>query len=262
MPAGRIVSTMTYIRERVLAGELLSGTWCNLASSISTEIAALAGFDWVLIDMEHAPGELSQLLPQLQAVDGTGTTPIVRVQWNDGPLYKRALDLGAAGVMVPYVSTAEEAAEAVKGMLYPPDGMRGVASATRSMAYGRLSEQYLNEANDKLLTIVQIETVQAIENIEAIAKTDHVDVLFIGPMDLSTNFGIQKQYDHPLFRDAVKKVIAAAKNNGKAAGILLKDASQLAGAVEDGYTFIALGSVAGAVAKGTKENSEAFASFR
>ena len=253
---------MTYIRKRVLAGELLSGTWCNLGSSISTEIAAQAGFDWVLLDMEHGPGELSQLVPQLQAIDGTGTTPIVRIQWNEGPLFKRVLDLGAAGVMVPYVSTAEEAAEAVKWMLYPPDGMRGVASATRATSYGSFSEQYLGEANDNVLTIVQIETVEAIENIEAIARTAHVDVLFIGPMDLSTNFGIQKQFDHPLFRDAEKKVIAAAKNNGKAAGILLKDAAQVAGAVEDGYTFIALGSVAGAVAKGTKENAQAFTAHR
>jgi len=236
--------------------------WCNLTSSISTEITARAGFDWVLIDMEHSPGELTQLVPQLQAVDGSGTTPIVRIQWNEGPLFKRVLDIGASGVMVPYVSTPEEAAEAVKWMLYPPDGIRGVASSTRATSYGAFSEEYIHHANENLLTVVQIETAQAIENIVAIAATDHVDVLFIGPMDLSTNLGIQRQYDHPLFRDAVKKVNKAAKDHGKAAGILLKSPADVGPAVEDGFTFIALGSDSGAVAEITKRTAAAFTPFR
>lgn len=253
---------MTYIRKRVLDGELVSGMWCNLTSSISTEIASRGGFDWILIDMEHSPGELTQLVPQLQAMNGCDAAPIVRIQWNEGPLFKRVFDIGASGVMVPYVSTPEEAAEAVKWMLYPPEGIRGVAASHRATAYGANTDEYLRTANDNLLTIVQIETTQAIESIDAIAATFHVDVLFIGPMDLSTNLGIQKQYDNPLFRDAVKKVNAAAKNNGKAAGILLKSAEDVEQAVEDGFTFIALGSDAGAVAEVSKRNASAINKFK
>ena len=253
---------MQYIRDKVLSRKLICGTWCNLASSITTEIAAKAGYDWILIDMEHSPGELTQLLPQLQAADGTATSPIVRIQWNDGPLFKRVLDLGAAGVMVPFVSSPEEAAEAVKWMMYPPKGIRGVAAGVRAMVFGATTDEYLAEANDNLLTVVQIETPAGVNSIEDIAKTDHVDVLFVGPMDLSTNLGVSKQLDSPVFREAVKKVNDAAKNAGIAAGILLQRPDQLAQAVEDGFTFIALGSTLGAASGGIRSNAAAFEPYK
>ena len=249
---------MQYIRDRVLSRKPLSGIWCNLASSIATEIAAKAGFDWILIDMEHAPGELTQLLPQLQAADGTKTSPIVRIEWNDGPLFKRVLDLGAAGVMVPYVSTAEEAAEAVKWMLYPPKGLRGVASAVRAMEFGATTDRYLSEVDNNILSVVQIENASAVNEIEDIAKTDHVDVLFIGPMDLSTNLGVARQFDSPIYREAVAAVNSAARNAGIAAGVLLQRPEQIGPALEDGFTFIALGSTLGSAAAGIRATAAAF----
>ena len=249
---------MQYIREKVLARKPVGGIWCNLASSIATEIAAKAGFDWILIDMEHAPGELTQLLPQLQAADGTKASPIIRIEWTDGPLIKRVLDLGAAGIMVPYVSTSEEAAEAVKWMLFPPQGTRGVASAVRAMEFGANAEKYLEEANDNILTVIQIENGSAVNQIDAIAKTDHVDVLFIGPMDLSFNLGVPKQFESKTFREAVAAVNNAAKNAGKAAGILLSSPDQIPRALEDGFTFIACGSTMGSAAAGVRNTSAAF----
>ncbi|MBT3275891.1 MAG: 2-dehydro-3-deoxyglucarate aldolase [Spirochaetales bacterium] len=253
---------MNYIRKRVLSGELVSGTWCNLASSISVEITAQAGFDWILLDLEHGANEINHLIPQLQAIQGTDAVPIVRIRWNELPSYKRVLDLGASGVMVPYVNTPGQAEEVVKSMLYPPDGIRGVAGATRATAYGVEKDQYLANANDRLLTVVQIESPEAIENSEAIAAVPHVDVLFIGPMDLSTNMGIQGQATHPDFKKATARMIAACKTNGKAAGILLKDKSELQSAVDEGYTFVALGSDTGAVVKGVRETAAAFDQFR
>ena len=246
---------MKFIRESVLSGELLTGMWCNIASSISVEIAGRSGFDWLLIDLEHGVGDLSHLVPQLQALGGSPSAPIVRIGWNDPTRFKRVLDIGALGVMVPYVSNPEEAQAAARSMLYPPQGIRGIATLTRANAYGNDLEEYLQKANDGLLTVVQIETPEAVDTIDGIAAVDHVDVLFVGPMDLSSNLGIQRQYDHPTFRDAIKKVIAAAKNHGKAAGTLLASPAQIDGAIEDGYTFVALSSDAAILAKGMRETA-------
>lgn len=243
---------MQFIRERVLNGEIMAGTWCNLGSSITVEIAARAGFDWVLIDLEHGAGDLAVLPMQLQAASTGTTAPIVRIAWNEAPRFKRVLDMGAAGVMVPYVSTAEEAQAAASYMRYPPRGVRGVAKLNRATDFGFGFEEYFQNANEGLLTVVQIETQDAVKNIDDIAAVDGADVLFVGPLDLSTNLGVQQQYDHPDFREAVTRVVSAAKNHGKAAGILLLDPSQVEVAAEDGFTFLAHGSDSGMVAKGMR----------
>ena len=233
-----------------MAGEILFGTWCSLGSSVTVEIAGNAGFDWVLIDLEHGSGDFSTLLCQLQAAENAKAVPIVRIVWNEVHRFKRALDMGASGVMVPFISTGEEARQAAQAMLFPPAGIRGVATKTRAAAYGRGFAQYYSEANDNILTVVQIENDTALQNIDDIAAVEGVDVLFIGPMDLSTNLGIQGQYDDPRFRDAVQRVSKAARKAGKVAGILLWDQSQAPQALEDGFTFISLGSDVGAVVSG------------
>jgi 2-keto-3-deoxy-L-rhamnonate aldolase RhmA len=253
---------MKTLRSRVLAGELLVGTWLNLGSNISAEIASRAGFDWLLIDLEHGSGNEADLVSQLQAVDQTETLPVVRIAWNEAPRFKRTLDMGAGGIMVPYVNTAEEAAYAASAMRYPPEGVRGAARFHRGNAFGAQFESYFAEANDKLLTVVQIETSEAIANADAIAAVPGVDVLFIGPLDLSVSLGIMGQMQHPDFRAAVKKVMDACRAHGKSPGILLPTADLIPSAVADGFRFLAAGSDGAAVAAGMKTLVSAFAAAK
>jgi 4-hydroxy-2-oxoheptanedioate aldolase len=234
-------------RNRVLAGEWLAGTWLNLGSPLTAEMAGLAGFDWVLLDHEHGPGSDTTVLHQLQAVAATPATGFVRIAANETPRFKRVLDAGAHGVMVPYISTAAEAQAAVAAVRYPPRGVRGVARLNRAAAFGADFEAYFAHAHEWLVTAVQIETAEALDQLDAIAAVDGADVIFTGPLDLTTNLGIMGQYNHPVFLDALKRIAAAAKRAGKAAGILLLDPAHLPMARELGYSFVALGSDGGSV---------------
>ena len=253
---------MRYLRERVLAGELLAGTFCNLGSHITTEIAGNAGFDWLLLDLEHGAGDQSELVHQLQAAAAADTPAIVRIAWNEPWRFKRVLDTGAAGVMVPWVSTVEEAQVATTAMRYFPDGVRGAATLIRANGFGRDRDEYLQAANDNLLTVVQIETRQAVENAAAIAAVAGVDVLFVGPFDLSIGLGVGGQFDHPEFLAALEQVVAGAKGAGKAAGILLQRPDQVAATIARGFSFIALGSDGGLVGNGMAQLAAAFEPFR
>ena len=237
-------------RKRVLAREWLCGTFLNLGSSITVEIAGLAGFDWVLIDHEHGPGGEDTMLHQLQACSATPAFPVVRIAQNETVRFKRALDMGALGVMAPYVSTAAEARAAVQAMRYPPHGIRGVAKFNRGAGFGGDFEEYYLHGHERLLTVIQIETVEAINNIDAIAAVDGADVLFVGPTDLSYNMGIRDQLDSAQFKEALKKVSDAAKRHGKAAGVLVHLPHLVPMVRELGYTFTAYGSDGGAVRSG------------
>jgi 4-hydroxy-2-oxoheptanedioate aldolase len=241
-------------RARVLAGEFLTGFWLNLGSPVTAEMAGLSGFDWVLLDHEHGAGGEETMLHQLQAVAATPATCLVRIAANEPPRFKRALDAGAHGVMVPYVSTADDARAAVSAMRYPPRGVRGVAKLTRASAFGANFDAYFAHAHEWLVTLVQIETVDAVENAREIADVDGVDVVFVGPMDLTTSMGIPGQYGDARFHDALGEVADAAKSAGKAAGILLLDPANLPLCRELGYTVVALGSDGGAVAAGLRES--------
>jgi 2-keto-3-deoxy-L-rhamnonate aldolase RhmA len=243
---------VNWISERVRNQEVLTGTWLNLGSSLTAEMAANAGFDWVLIDLEHGAGDHPQLVHQLQAVSGTPATPIVRIAWNDPPRFKRVLDLGTCGVMVPYVNNAAEAKQAVASMCYPPRGVRGVAKMNRAAGFGEDFDAYFAKANQELLTIVQLETQEAIDNADAIAAIDGVDVLFIGPVDLSVSMGLALQFDHPKFQAALDKVTQACRKNNKTAGILsfAPDPGEL---IKSGFRFIAAGSDGCLVTQGMKK---------
>ncbi|MFW5738444.1 MAG: HpcH/HpaI aldolase family protein [Spirochaetota bacterium] len=245
---------MTFIHDRVAAGERLFGTWCNLGSSITVEMAGRAGFDWVLVDHEHGVGDQESLVAQVQAADATGAATIVRIAWNDPVRFKRVLDLGISGVMVPYVQSADEAREAVRSMRYPPEGVRGVASLTRSTGFGADFDAYFERANRELLTVIQIETPRGLEQADAIAGVDGVDVLFVGPLDLTTAMGIQGEYADSRFLDAVDTVAAAASAHGKASGTLVLAAEMLEPMLERGMTFVAMGSDGGLVASGMRAN--------
>jgi len=237
-------------RQRVLAREWLTGTFLNLGSPMTVEIAGLAGFDWLLIDHEHGPGGEDTLLHQLHAASATPAFPIVRIAFNDVPRFKRALDMGALGVMVPYVSSAAETRAAVNAMRYPPHGIRGVAKFNRGAGFGGDFEEYYAHAHERLLTVIQIETPEAVANIDAIAAVDGADVLFVGPTDLSYNMGIRDQLESAPFTEALRKVSDAAKRHGKAAGILVHNNALVPKVRDLGYTFVALGSDGGAVRSG------------
>jgi 2-keto-3-deoxy-L-rhamnonate aldolase RhmA len=248
---------MKSIRERVLSGELMGVTFLNLGSSLTAEMAGQAGFDWLLIDIEHGAGDRHELLLQLQAIESTPAAPVVRIAWNDPVLFKRVLDLGPSGIMVPYIQSADEARRAVAAMRYPPAGVRGVASMNRACGFGMGFDEYFKTANSRLLTVVQIETPAAIDNAEEIAAVDGVDVLFVGPMDLSVNMGIAFQWNHPSIRAALAKVVGACRKAGKVAGILLLN-ENIERAAADGFSFLALGSDGALAAKGLKEVAAAF----
>lgn len=245
---------MKFIRERVLSGERLFGTWCNLGSSLTAEMAGTAGFDWVLIDLEHGAGDYGNLVHQLQAVAATNAAAIVRIAWNDSPRFKRVLDVGASGVMVPYVNSADEARAASRSMRYPPDGVRGVATLNRAASFGTDFPTYFRRANAELVTIVQIETREAVAASDSIAAVDGVDVLFVGPMDLSTSLAISDPFHDRTFLDTLETIAKAARSHGKAPGILVATEEQVALVAERGYTFVALGSDGGMVMNGMKQS--------
>jgi 4-hydroxy-2-oxoheptanedioate aldolase len=240
-------------RQRVLAGEWLGGAFVNLGSSLTAEIAGRSGFDWLVIDHEHGPGSDETLLHQLQAVASTPAVPIVRIANNETVRFKRALDLGAAGVMVPYVNTVEEARAAVAAVRFPPHGIRGVAKSTRAAFFGQDFDSYYGHAHERLITMAQIETPEAVEQAAAIAAVDGVDVLFVGPVDLTTHYGVPGKFDDPRFVAARKAVVAAARKAGKAAGILTLLPEQVALVRAEGYTMVTLGSDGGTVTSGLRQ---------
>lgn len=245
---------MRYIRERVLQQEPVSGIWCGLASSVSAEMIGLCGYDWVLLDQEHSPSTGFSLLGQMQALGASQTAPIVRVPWLDRIYSKNALDLGAAGIMFPNIDTPGLAKEAVSHLRYPPHGIRGVGGSTRCSGYGFSFGTYFPTAADNLLCVVQIENGQAVENCEAIAAVDGVDVLFVGPMDLGAAVEMPERFNDVHFTALVRRVADAARNENKAAGILLADAALVPFVAEMGYTFVALGQDVSVLAKGLKSN--------
>ncbi|HYC72317.1 MAG TPA: aldolase/citrate lyase family protein [Opitutaceae bacterium] len=244
-------------RGRVRAGERLAGTFLNLGSSLTTEMAGVAGFDWLLLDHEHGPGGEETLLHQLQAASATPAYPIVRIAANETPRFKRVLDIGAGGVMVPWVNTAAEAQAAAAAMQYPPRGVRGVAKMNRACDFGLGFADYYAHAHERLVLMAQIETPTGVQNAGEIATVDGVDVLFIGPADLTTSLGIQDQFEHPTYRAAVKRIAEAARAAGKATGILLLNPAQLPICDEFGITVIALGSDGGMVNAGLRANAAA-----
>jgi 2-keto-3-deoxy-L-rhamnonate aldolase RhmA len=248
---------MDYIRSRVLKGEFLAGAWCNMASPLSVEISAGLGYDWILIDQEHGPGDHWTLLHQIHAAARFPASVIVRLPWSDRILTKRALDIGAGGIMIPYIQTAEQAKEVVSFCKYPPVGERGIAASPRCAGYNTSFGEYFAGANENLLTVAQIETGKSVENARAIAAVPEVDVLFVGPLDLSINTNHPGMYDDPAFIKKLAAVADAAKEHGKAAGILLSAPARIPALKELGYTFIACGTDSGAVLGGMKNTLEA-----
>lgn len=241
---------MKNIKTRIYNGETLIGCWLNLGSALTSEIAGMSGFDWVLIDIEHGSGSESHVLHQLQALEHTPAASIVRVESYQRQRFHRVLDFGAEGIMCPRIQTPAEAQQAVKAIRYPPEGTRGVARMVRATNFGSDFEEYYTNQKKNLVCIVQIETEEILNSLDAVAATDGIDVLFVGPMDLSVALGVLGQPDHPKFIDAIKATADAAKKEGKAAGILLQKPEEFERYYELGFRFIACGSDSGFVRDG------------
>ena len=243
---------MKNLKKRIKQGEFLNGCWLNLGSSVTAEIVGLAGFDWVLIDIEHGAGGEKDVLFQLQALEHTGAAPIVRVESSDRQRIHRVLDLGAEGIMCPRINNAEEARQVVSGLHYPPQGRRGVAKMVRATGFGQNFSTYKAEARDNIVGIVQIETLEVLDQLDEIASLEGVDVLFIGPADLSMAMGIFGQFDHPQFKEAIAATVSAAKKAGKATGILLFNPDDYTTYRQMGISLIACGADATFVADGAR----------
>jgi 2-dehydro-3-deoxyglucarate aldolase/4-hydroxy-2-oxoheptanedioate aldolase len=243
---------MTDIRSRALAGETLLGAFLDLNSPLSAEICGRGGYDWLIIDLEHGAATETDLLPLLLAVGVTPAAALVRPQSGERLRIGRALDLGAAGVMVPRLDTAAQVREAVGYLRYPPAGTRGVALRTRGAGMGSRGHGQVGEVNELTLGIIQIESATAVSEVDHIAAIDGVDVLFVGPTDLSHSLGVPGRFDDPIYLAALDKVLAACARHGKSPGILLYDTAVIARHVELGFRFIGLGSDGLFVASGVR----------
>jgi len=239
-------------RERLRAGELLVGCFLNTGSPVAAEICAGAGFDWVLLDLEHGSATEADLLPQLQAVAAGGVTPLVRVEANERPRFTKALDLGAEGVMVPRIGGAADAARAVSHLRYGPAGVRGVALLNRAGGYGERGRENVESFDERAVCVVQVESEQAVAEADAIAAVDGVDCLFVGPADLTHALGIFQQTAHERYVAAVESVREAAARHGKATGVLVPGAEEARRYRELGFTLVAVGSDTSFLAGGAR----------
>jgi len=228
------------LKRKLSAGQFTCGSWMSLCSPIGAEVMGMIGFDWVLIDMEHGMGDYQTLLSQLQALGAAGgeTVPIVRVQWNDAVVIKRVLDAGAYGVMVPGGRTVHDARNAVSAIKYPPQGVRGIAG-NRGARFG-LDAEYTKQANDEIMLFLQIETLEAINNIDAILDVPGIDVAFLGPNDLSADMGHLGNWDHPEVRAAIEKLEKAAAKRNIPVGTVSRNWDAAKVLVDRGYRAMSL----------------------
>jgi len=245
---------VTSLRERVRSGELMRGTFLNLGSPLVAEVCALSGFDWLLVDLEHGFRGEEALIGQLLAGAAHDVPVLVRTESAERIRVGHVLDLGAAGVMFPHLDTPEEASAAVNHMRYPPRGDRGVASYNRARSFGGDTRD-AQEVDDSLLCLVQIETLSALRNVEKIAATPGVDVLFVGPGDLSTALGVPGQWSSRDFIDALERVATAARDANIAAGILTPDLDRVASLNEMGYSFVSVASDSAILRSGARRAS-------
>jgi len=238
-------------KRRLLAGERLIGCWCSLANPITTEVLGVAGFDWILLDGEHSPNDVISFIPQLMALKDSVSAPIVRPSWNNPVELKRLLDGGFYNFLIPFIESADEAKRAVAATRYPPQGFRGVSVSQRSNKFGSVKD-YFTGINDQICVMVQIESRKGVEAVAEIAKVEGIDGVFVGPSDLAAGFGHLGNANHPEVQAAMAQIIAAAKAAGKPIGILAPVEADARRYMEQGVTFVAVGSDLGVFRSGTQ----------
>lgn len=238
-------------KRSLKTGKAQIGLWSSLSSNYSVEAIAGAGFDWILLDTEHSPNDLESLLTQLQAAAAYPTHAVVRVPWNDMVTIKRVLDIGVQSLLVPYVCSAEEAAAAVSYTRYPPQGVRGVAGTTRATRFGRVKD-YAKRAHEEICVLVQVETQQALDNVDSIAAVEGVDGVFIGPADLHASLGYAGEIANPKVVPLIEEALSRIRKAGKAPGILTTNEEQAKRQLGLGALFVAVGSDVGILARGAE----------
>jgi len=239
------------VKEMLKEGKTTIGAWVTIGNADVAEIMAHRGFDWLVFDTEHAPLSVETVQNLMQATSGSDIVPIVRVAWNDMVLIKLALDIGSFGLVIPWVNTEEEAIRAVRATRYAPAGNRGVGPR-RAASYGTKLIEYLREADKEIVVVCQIETEDAIRNIGKILSVEGIDVLFIGPADLSTSLGHRGDWHHPKVEEAISRVLEASKKANVAAGIFAMSIEDAKRYIAEGFRFVALGSDTGFLVSGCR----------
>ncbi len=238
------------LKRDLTQGKQVYGCWMTIESPICSEMMSSLGFDYFVFDTEHSPLEIYQIQTLMQAMRGDSkTTPIIRVNWNDIVQIKRALDVGAHGVIVPWVNNKDQAEMAVKATRYPPEGVRGCGPRRPEL----FDFDYIKTANKQMLVICQIETKEAVENIEEIVSVEGVDVTYIGPADLSASYGHLGDKSHPEVQNAIDTVYDATKAAGKIAGIHMGSGLTIQNRIEKGYEFITIAQDIQLLAKGAND---------
>ncbi|RWU21172.1 4-hydroxy-2-oxoheptanedioate aldolase [Pseudomonas alkylphenolica] len=228
-------------KQRLQSGEVQIGLWLGLADPYCAELAANAGFDWLLLDGEHAPNDLRGLLGQLQAVAAYAAQPVIRPVIGDTALIKQMLDIGAQTLLVPMVESAQQAQALVRAMRYPPSGVRGVGSALARASRWNSIPGYLDQADAQMCLLVQIENLDGLARLDEIVAVEGVDGVFIGPADLSASMGHRGNPGHPDVQAAIEDAIVRIHKAGKAAGILSADQALARRYIELGARFVAVG---------------------
>lgn len=227
------------------------GTWIMSASPIVAEAVACAGFDWAVIDMEHAPLDLMDVVHLLQAVAGTKTVPVLRLPSNDAVLVKRVLDAGAQTLLIPFVQDADEARRAVAATRYPPQGLRGMASMSRASRFGTVPNHY-ETANKQIGVIVQLESPTALQRLDEIVAVDGVDAIFVGPADLSGALGLPGKTTHPSVMDLMTQAAQRCRELGKPIGTIGSTPEAVAQYRAAGFSFVAISSDLGLLMRGAQ----------
>jgi 4-hydroxy-2-oxoheptanedioate aldolase len=228
-------------KHAIKDGKLQIGIWSQLANAVGAEVIADAGFDFAVIDAEHAPNDVLTVVPQLQILDRSPTSAVLRMPWNDMVLTKRFLDIGAQTLLMPFIQNAEEAARAVSYTRLPPNGVRGVATMHRANRYGRITD-YLHTAEAEICLLAQVETKSALDRLEEIAAVEGLDGIFIGPSDLAGSMGHIGNPAHPEVQEAILGVPERMRRVGKPAGILTPVEEQARRYIEVGFVYVAVGS--------------------
>ncbi|HVJ52028.1 MAG TPA: HpcH/HpaI aldolase/citrate lyase family protein [Aliidongia sp.] len=245
-------------KRAIAHGQKQIGLWSTLCNPTTAEIIAHAGFDWILLDTEHSPNEPPDLVSQLQALQTSTATPIVRPAWNDPVLIKRILDIGVQSLLVPFVQNGVEAARAVAATRYPPDGIRGISTGSRAAAYGR-NRDYVRTAGAEICVLVQVETLASVEALEEIVATPGVDGVFVGPNDLAASLGHLGDTGHDEVQATIGLILEACKRGGKPAGYLTGNEAEAHKWLDAGFTFVAVGTDNGLLARGADELRRRFA---